>query len=292
MSLELCYILSRWLHFAALMSLAGVSLFTALMAPAHFRAHLSERFHTLLGWSAWLGLLSAVLLLATQTGLMGNGWSDIEKVEVWQAVFKTRFGQVWQWQLVAAVVAVAALTFKGPARQQMLLLCGIGQLAGLAFVGHAAMLDGGMGLLQRTSQAVHLLSAAFWVGGLIPVVVLMREVRQVAMQDDAICTLMRFSRYGHLAVALVIMSGVINSLLLLGWPLRHFELYSQLLLVKTLLVVVMGSVAVFNRYWLVPRFQRSGDNAQQTFLYTTLAELLLAALVLLLVSVFATFEPA
>ncbi len=292
MSLGIFYILCRWLHFAALMSLAGASLFTALMAPARFRGYLAGRFSALLSWSALLGLLSAILLLAAQTGLMGNGWSDIGNVEVWQAVLQTRFGQVWQWQLVVAVAAVAALKLKGLVRQQMLLLCGAGQLVGLAFVGHAAMLDGGMGLLQRTTQAVHLLSAAFWAGGLVPVVMLMKEARQMATRYEAIRTLMRFSRYGHLAVALVVISGAINALLLLGWPLTHFELYSQLLLVKALLVLLMGCVAVFNRYWLVPRFQRSGENAQQKFLLTTLAELVLAALVLLLVSVFATLEPA
>ncbi|KGT86551.1 copper resistance protein CopD [Erwinia typographi] len=293
MSLGIFYILCRWLHFAALMSLAGASLFTALMTPARFRGYLAGRFSVLLSCSALLGMLTAILLLAAQTALMGNGWSDIGNAEVWLAVLQTRFGQVWQWQLVVAVAAVAALKLKGLVRQQMLLLCGAGQLVGLAFVGHAAMLDGGMGLLQRTNQAVHLLSAAFWAGGLVPVVMLMKEARQMATRYEAIRTLMRFSRYGHLAVALVVISGAINALLLLpGWPPIHFGLYSQLLLAKALLVLLMGCVAVFNRYWLVPRFQRSGENAQQKFLLTTLAELVLAALVLLLVSVFATLEPA
>lgn len=292
MSLSLFYVLCRWLHFAALMSLTGGSVYTALMAPARFRGYLAGRFHYLLAISAVSALVTAILLLAAQTGLMGNGWADMLNADIWQAVLKTRFGQAWQWQLVAAVVGVASLALKGRLRQQLLMLSGAGQLAGLAFVGHAAMLDGAMGILQRSNQVVHLIAAAFWAGGLLPVLLLMRDARQLNTRYDAIRTLMRFSRYGHLAVALVVVSGVINALLILSWPPTSFRLYSQLLLIKTLLVAAMCGVAVFNRYWLVPRFQRSGERAQYHFMLTTLAELLLAALVLLLVSVFATLEPA
>lgn len=292
MSLSVFYILCRWLHFAALISLAGGSLYTALMAPARFRSYLAERFKRLLAVSAVLSLCTAILLLAAQTGLMGNGWQDITDVQVWQAVLQTRFGQAWQWQLLLALAGVLALLLKGRGRQQLLLLSSVGQLTGLAFVGHAAMLDGGTGVLQRANQAVHLISAAFWAGGLLPVAMLMREARQQTTRYDAISTLMRFSRYGHLAVALVVVSGVINALLLLGWPPASFQLYSQLLLLKTLLVMLMCAVALANRYWLVPRFQRCGESAQRLFLRTTLAELLLSALVLLLVSIFATLEPA
>ncbi|MGE9549951.1 copper homeostasis membrane protein CopD [Erwinia amylovora] len=292
MSLSLFYVLCRWVHFAALMSLTGGGVYTALIAPVRFRGYLAGRFHYLLAISAVSALVSAVLLLAAQTGLMGKGWADVFNADIWQAVLQTRFGQAWQWQLVAAVVGVAALALKRRLRQQLLVLSGAGQLAGLAFVGHAAMLDGAMGMLQRSNQIVHLIAAAFWAGGLLPVWLLMRDARQPDIRYDAIRTLMRFSRYGHLAVALVVLSGVINALLILGWPPTSFRLYSQLLLIKTLLVAGMCGIAVFNRYWLVPRFQHSGERAQSHFMLTTLAELLLAALVLLLVSVYAMLEPA
>lgn len=292
MSLSIFYILCRWLHFAALMTLVGGSLYTTLLAPARFRLYLAERFKRVLTASAVVSLCTAILLLAAQTGLMGNGWQDITDVQVWLAVLQTRFGQAWQWQLLLALTGLLALLLKGRARQQVLLLSGAGQLTGLAFVGHAAMLDGGMGVLQRVNQAIHLLSAAFWAGGLLPVTMLMREARLQTTRYNAIQTLMRFSRYGHLAVALVIVSGVTNALLLLGWPPASFQLYSQLLLAKTLLVALMCAVALFNRYWLVPRFRHCGEGAQRLFLLTTLAELLLSALVIMLVSVFATLEPA
>ncbi|WP_345827800.1 copper homeostasis membrane protein CopD [Erwinia sp. HDF1-3R] len=291
MSVSLCWVLCRWLHFMALLTLTGASAFTVFLAPAQFRAHMSVRLSPLLKSGAIASLLTAVLLLVIQTGMMGNGWQDVSNVDVWRLVLQTRFGVAWQWQLIAGVVGVAALGLKGRGQQCLLLLSGIGQLAGLAFTGHAAMLDGALGFLQRSNHAVHLISAAFWAGGLLPVLLLMADVRQPA-RNDAIHTLMRFSRYGHLAVALVLLSGVVNAWLLLGWPPGHFQLYSRLLLLKIALVGLMCGIALFNRYWLVPRFQHSGEQGQRRFIQATLAELLLAAMVLLLVSLFATLEPA
>lgn len=292
MSLSLFYLLSRWLHFAALMTLTGGAIYTTLLAPARFRPQLARRLHRLLVAASLLALATAIMLLVAQTGLMADGWRDIGDSAIWQAVLQTRFGQAWQWQLLAALLGVVALSARGQLRQWLLLLSGAGQLVGLAFVGHATMLDGTAGWLQRLNHSVHLLSAAFWAGGLLPVVILMRDMARFPAGYDAIRTLMRFSRYGHLAVALVIISGTIDAFILLpGWP-PAFGRYSQLLLLKALLVAVMCGVALFNRYWLVPRFQPDGDRARHLFILTTLAELLLAALVIALVSVFATLEPA
>ncbi len=292
MSLSGLYILCRWLHFGALMSLAGAGIFSTLLAPARYRARLSVRFRPLINTSCWLTLLTTLLLLTAQTGLMGDGWQDTISADVWFAVLQTAFGRAWQWQCVLALLGCLLLLLPGRLRQPWLLMCAVCQLVGLAFVGHAAMLDGWMGALQRGNQIVHLLAAAFWAGGLWPVVILMREARNATWRYDAIKTMMRYSRYGHLAVALVIASGVTAARLLLGWPLVSFRLYSQLLLLKTLLVAAMVAIALFNRYWLVPRFQRSGAGAQHHFVTTTRVEVVLATLALLSVSLFATLEPA
>ncbi|MBK0031664.1 copper homeostasis membrane protein CopD [Erwinia sp. S43] len=292
MSLTGFYIFCRWLHFGALMSLAGAGIFTTLLAPARYRARLSDRFRPLIQISCWLTLFTTLLLLSAQTGLMGDGWRDMINADVWAAVLQTGFGRVWQLQCVLAMLGCLTLLLQGRLRQQMMLLCALLQLAGLAFVGHAAILDGWLGALQRGNQIVHLLAAAFWAGGLWPVALLMREARNATWRYEAIKTMMRYSRYGHLAVALAIISGVFAALLLLGWPLVSFRLYSQLLLLKTLLVAAMVAIALFNRYWLVPRFQRSGEGAQHNFVIATLVEVALAALALLSVSLFATLEPA
>jgi len=221
---------------------------------------------------------------------MGDGWSDTVNPTIWQAVLGTQFGAVWTWQLVLALATAVVLVVKPRKIQELLLLLCTAQLILLAGVGHATMQDGFMGAIQRVNHAVHLLSASFWAGGLLPLLVCMWLARKATWRQTAICAMMRFSRYGHLAVAAVIISGIVNSLLIVGWKLPLESTYFRLLLLKTLLVGVMVVVALINRYWLVPQFNRQAL-AQQRFIQLTWAEVILSIAVLLLVSLFATLEP-
>ena len=287
------WILLRGVHFAAVMLLTGSACYSALLAHKRYRPLLAQRLNPLVKGSAWLALLSALAMLACQNVLMSGDSTNLTDRDIWLAVLGTHFGAVWQWEMLFGVVAVVALLLTGKLRQQVLLLAGVLQLACMALIGHAAMRDGLPGLLQQINQAMHLISAAFWVGGLLPLLLLMREARQIDRRSDAIRTMMRFSRYGHLAVALTLLSGVINSLMIAGWPLMwHDSRYSVLLLCKVLLVAMMVLVALINRYWLVPRFRLAGSGTQQKFIRMTQLELLLACGVVGLVSVFATLSPA
>nr|MBA2816825.1 copper resistance protein CopD [Candidatus Pantoea persica] len=164
------------------------------------------------------------------------------------------------------------------------------QLGTMALTGHAAMRDGAAGALQQLNQLLHLTGAAFWAGGLP---LLMREARRIVWRSDTIRSMMRFSRYGHLAVALTLLTGLINMLLIAGWPAQcRLNLYAVLLAAKVALVVLMVSVALFNRYVLVPRFRLAGKGAQHYFIRMTQLELLLVCGVVGLVSVFDTLSPA
>ncbi|UIA90374.1 copper homeostasis membrane protein CopD [Erwinia tracheiphila] len=287
MSFSLFYMFCRWMHFSALIALIGCSTFTVLLAPCRFREHLRKKFHIVLVCAAALTLLSTIMLLAGHTALLVGSWQDLKNVTLWQAVLQTHVGLVWQWQLFAAGAGAAAVLASNRRRHTLWLLSGIAQLVGLALIGHAAMSEDLTGAFHRANQMVHLISAAFWAGGLIPVVLLLQDVRRADTRFDALKTLMRYSRYGHIAVALVVLTGVLNVLLILGWPPESFHLYTRLLLLKSVLVAAMCLMALFNRYWLVPRFQ-CGDNTRNLFMLTTLMEILFSVVVLLLVSVFAT----
>jgi putative copper resistance protein D len=293
MSLSTLWIGLRALHFLSVLLLAGSAFYTALLAPRRYRPLLSQRLALLLRTSALLSLFSALLMLATQTGLMSGDWRNVSDSATWQAVLSTRFGRVWRWEITFALLSTLALLLRGTLRQNLLLCSGLLQLVALAGVGHAAMRDGWPGLLQQGNHALHLIAAAFWAGGLLPLLLLMREARQIAFRTDAIRCMMRFSRYGHLAVALALLTGIINSVLIAGSPL-HWQatLWSELLVVKVLLVMLMIAIALTNRYLLVPRFRLAASNAAHLFIRLTQLELLLAIIVIGLVSVFATLSPA
>jgi putative copper resistance protein D len=119
----------------------------------------------------------------------------------------------------------------------------------------------------------------------------MRLACKPRWRPAAIAAMMRFSRYGHLAVAAVILTGIVNSLMILGWSLPLESRYAQLLLLKVALVAVMVTIALINRYLLVPRFADAAAVAQQRFIQLTWLEVILSVMVLLAVSTFATWEP-
>lgn len=290
MILTACYIALRFIHFTALMMLFGCTVYSVLLVHGRLREVLVRRLQT--AWRPAIGLsfISACLLLCAQAGMMGDGWQDTVNPSVWMAVLGTQFGAVWTWQLILALATVAVLAVNPRKMQELLLLLAFAQLALLAGVGHATMHSGLLGAISRVNHAVHLLSASFWVGGLLPLLVCLRLVNTTTWSEVAIKSMMRFSRYGHLAVAAVIISGIINGLLIVGWNTPFESHYFRLLLLKVLLVGVMVILALMNRYWLVPQFNHSAM-AKQRFIQLTWLEMILSAAVLLLVSLFATQEP-
>ncbi|WP_145494548.1 copper homeostasis membrane protein CopD [Yersinia bercovieri] len=293
MSLATLFILCRFLHFLAVMLMFGISIFTAALAPDPFSATLKKRLLPLLIFSTTLAFISAVGLLAIQAGIMGDGWADTYRLTVWWAVFGTRFGQVWQWHLGLSILSLWVILL-GSLRNsyRLMVVCSTLLLASLAFTGHAAMHDGALGWIHQTNQIIHLLSAGYWFGCLPPLVICLAYTRNSNVKREAITTLIRFSRWGHLSVALVLVTGVINSLIMLrDTTLALTSSYQVLLLSKVALVVLMIVIALVNRYRIVPMLRQLPTRANYWLVVNSCAEILLGAAVLLLVSAFATMAP-
>ncbi|CAI0842283.1 Inner membrane protein YebZ [Serratia quinivorans] len=292
MSLATLFVLCRFVHFAAVMLMFGSSLFTALLSPQRLSPYLTRDVRPLLVSCTWLAGLSAVALLAIQAGQMGDGWADTWRLDVWWAVLGTTFGEVWRWHLGISLLALLSLWLAEPRRTQILALLSTLLLVSMAFIGHAAMHDGALGVAHRFNHALHLLAAGYWFGSLLPLLVCLRYLAQPQIRSEAVTTLIRFSRWGHLAVALVLLTGVINSLIILGsWPLDVDSPYQRLLLFKTALVALMVMVALANRYVIVPAMSSMPQLAQRGLVLACWIEVGLGAGVLLLVSLFATYAP-
>ncbi|WP_392434798.1 copper homeostasis membrane protein CopD [Yersinia sp. HM-2024] len=293
MSLATLFVLCRFLHFLAVMLMFGISIFTALLAPDCFSSRLKNRLSPLLLFSTFLGLASAIGLLAIQAGMMGDGWSDTYRLSVWWAVLGTRFGEIWQWHLGLSILSMWVVLL-GATRfyYQLMVGCSTLLLASLAFTGHAAMHDGALGWIHQTNQIIHLLSAGYWLGCLPPLLVCLAYTRRDDVKREAITTLIRFSSWGHLAVALVLVTGMINSIIILReTSLTLTSVYQMLLLSKAILVLFMIVVAIINRYLIVPMLRKLPVKAHYWLVVNSCAEIVLGAAVLLLVSIFATMAP-
>lgn len=288
--LTLTWIVLRYIHFVTLMLVLGCALYSAWLAPVPIRRLMMRRFLRLQQFAAVGNFLSAALMLAVQAGLMGSGWQDVISPAVWVAVLQTQFGGVWLWQIVLALVMLVTLWVMPRNLPRLLLILTLSQFSLLAGVGHATLHTGVIGALHKTNHALHLIGAAVWFGGLLPVIYCMRLAKGRWYQQ-AIYTMMRFSRYGHLAVAVVLLTGIANIFFIHGFSQPWHSAWVQLLLLKCALVGLMVVIALMNRYVLVPRMRQDSRRMNLYFIWMTKIEWAIGGVVLAIVSLFATLEP-
>jgi len=102
-----------------------------------------------------------------------------------------------------------------------------------------------------------LLAASAWIGGLLPLLLLLGEAgrrNEIDGPSIAFHASQRFSALGIVSVSVLLATGLINSWILIG-SLRGLVAtdYGQLVLLKVLLFAAMLCVAAVNRMLLTPR---------------------------------------
>ena len=296
----------RFIHFAAAMASFGVAGFRlyAFAGEARVaggaRAAFDRQLARLTLASAVLTLLSALAMVPCVAGSMAGSLASGFDPRVLEAVLLgTGFGHAWCLHLALAVllVALAALPeryeFPGATATLALLV-----LASLGWVGHAAMEEGAAGTAHRLNQAVHLAAGGIWLGGLLPLVLLLRRATRPGggdFQPLARAVLPHFSQMGYAAVVLVALTGMVNTALLVGSFDGLVDTpYGRLLLVKLALVAAMVAVALGNRFRLLPRLLGSMDPAPplRALCRSVAVEQGLGLAILAVVAVLGTWPPA
>lgn len=296
-------IAARLIHFASVMVLFGGSLFAlyALRADAAAERHMPPR-RWMFVVAGLLALLSALAWLATVIANMTGDWMDIADPEVVRsALFETAFGQIWLGRMALTLVLLALACFRSSTaswtgRRLFVLLAAL-LLGSLALTGHAAAHKGPWGDVHRADQALHLLGAGAWLGGLAPLAAVLGLARRTGSEAAvgwAGTVVHRFSRMGYWAVGLIFVTGALNSIFLVGSPAAILPTqYGKVLLAKVALVLVMVGVAAVNRFTLAPRLAGPAATRPITALWrNVMAELALGLAVLALVSLLGTLVPA
>jgi putative copper resistance protein D len=259
---------ARAVQFASSILLAGTAIFSLIVvAPtlhpddlllARKHRQLDSLMLAALGFAIasgalWLLLLAAEISHSSIGEALTNGTAR-------NFLTETQFGRVSEVRLALAVILAAFVLMRPlvtrlamPAARATASL-GTGFVASLAWCGHAG---GGLGFggeVHVASDVVHLVAAAAWVGGLIPLLLLTRP--RVEMPSvERFQFIRRFSSLAMLAVAGLVASGVINAWFMLnGWRDLIATDYGRLVLVKVALFLAMLAFAAANRLWLTPRF--------------------------------------
>jgi copper resistance protein D len=274
-------IVARAVHFAATLSVAGAAFFQVFIAAPALRAGgdrtaLAAVVRRQLAYIAWIALplcaiSGAAWLLITAQSMSGVALSDVFSEDVLgRVLLQTGFGQDWIARFVLLVLLAGTLVLLLSQRQTKSGWLDIGVVAlaaglagSLAWAGHAVGAEGIEGIVHPAADFVHLVAAAAWIGTLLPLALLLAAAGHDAMSVAAarIATI-RFSNIGVGSVALLLITGAINTWYLAGSiPALTETDYGRLLLLKIALFLVMVAVAAFNRLHLTPRLVQDEDDA-------------------------------
>lgn len=245
--------------------------------------------------------LSSLWLLASAAVMAGGSalapdWSIVAIL-----LRETMIGPLLSVRILALLL-ILPLTFSRRAERQpaAIALPAMIATATLAWSGHAGATEAMAGTVHRAADVLHVIAASAWVGALLA---LLGSVSRSAMDARAMertaLMLHRFSLFGTLFVITLIITGAINSVMIVGIAnlsaLLH-SLYGWLLLAKLALFGGMLILAGINRWRLTPALARavsSGElvSARTHLRLSLIFETILAIAILALVAALGTLDP-
>ena len=172
---------------------------------------------------------------------------------LWLVLRGTSFGHVWlaRFALVAVLAIILVLRRLFARRTHAIAvdaiatLVAVAAIAALAASGHAVAETGADKVVHIGADALHLIATGAWLGALVPLAMALR-----ATGDPARANVLarRFSDVGIASVSLLIATGIVNGVYLVGtWPALFGTRYGILLLAKIALLAVMVLLAATNR---------------------------------------------
>ncbi|HEX3209989.1 MAG TPA: FixH family protein [Geminicoccaceae bacterium] len=266
---------ARALWYGSLLLAAGRALFLALIrAPQAIAPRLNRGLIRL----AIAGIASGPLLLAAEGGgLLGGPPGSLLSLELWRLAL----GSSVFWTVATGAAGLAILA---RARDRRFPLLAGALVVALSFglSGHAA--TAGPRWLTAPVIALHVLSAAFWVGALWPLLLALGGA-------EAKTRLQAFSTLAVGAIACLILAGTVLAALQLGSVTALVTTdYGRRLLIKLILVMGLLGLAALNRLVLTPAIGRSG-RAERGLRLTIATELALATGVIVLTASLGAVPP-
>jgi copper resistance protein D len=301
-------IAARAVHFGATALLAGALLFRAVVAgPAvatstAAKLLVDRQTRWIAGSALAAAFASGIVWFALTTAEMGNlPPAEALKFDVLQMILQgTQFGSVATVRLALALATAVTLALDRarPARW-LALVAALLFVASIAWTGHSGSGFGASGNIQLGTDALHLLAASAWIGGLVPLALLLsfagkRSDPWIAIARDVT---QRFSMLGIVSVATLVASGAVNAWFLVGSvkALTGTE-YGRVLMFKLVLFLAMIAIAAINRNVLTPRLAAppadGGTTALRTLVRHCVYEIALGFAVISAAGWLGTLHPA
>jgi copper resistance protein D len=136
------------------------------------------------------------------------------------------------------------------------------------------------------SQMLHMTAAGAWLGGLLPLLIVVREAPLEAAQHAA----RRFSTLGTISVSVLDVTALLQGMLLSGGLTGLTgTAYGAVLLLKAVLFAVLISIAAVNRFRLTPAF--AGPKARRALALSIGIETVVGLCVVFAASLLSSLEP-
>jgi copper resistance protein D len=260
-------IATRAVHFAATAIVTGTLVFRAVVANPVLRSReaAAKTFRRQSLRVAWISLAVAVIsgltwvLLVTMSLSSESVGEAVMSGAVRDVLNLTQFGLVSEVRAGLAIALAACLAAQGrfPLVDWLALAAALGLAAAIAWTGHAASTPAAEGNLHLVADVLHLVAASAWIGGLVSLVLLLAIISKISPMPGAVLAhdiARRFSTLGMLSVAILVLSGIVNSWILVGsFDGLFVNEYGQILILKLVIFAFMLAFAAVNRLWLTPR---------------------------------------
>lgn len=288
----------RWAQFVDLALVFGAPLAAWLLGERR----LGGWWRAVLAVAFLAGLLLTVLgFVVTMATMAGCAIADLEQAMLMAMLCHSALG----WSIIARLAGLIAGLVLVLYRRKipvgwLVLPTGIAA-ASLAWGGHAAASQGGIGMLRLAGDMAHLWCGLAWLGALMLFTAGLWRLRAADRPTMAqlLCQLSGFALIGGVLVGVLTISGLANLLFLAPpaqWGILAATPYGTLILAKLVMFGLMFLLAAHNRFHLVPGLERASTGHAQRKALSALRrsvslEMLLALAVVWCVAFAGTLDP-
>ena len=269
------------LLYAATLTAGGGILFLALLA-SHLDDEERRRSLRVVRIAATVAIALTIARVMVLGALLGDDAAGLWDWSLLQIVLDGSEG-VASIVRAAGLAAVLAFSVHAGPTQALATVGALVAVGSFALTGHTGSI--GPGGLPRMIAFVHLAGVAYWMGALVPLLI----VASGPDLDRVAAVLRRFSAGAAVAVGGLIVAGGTLLWLLLGTIEAALNsAYGQFVLLKLALAAGLLTLAAVNKFRLTPRIAR-GDAAAAASLRRSIgAEIMLAGAILVATAVFTT----
>lgn len=296
-------ILLRLAQYGGAVVLLGTPLFLLYGLRASEGAALGWPRSMLIAASAVVALSSAAAVGAQTSVMAGSIAEGLKPASLGFMITGTSLGPAFLARALVAAAVFVLLLFARPTRPVWIAtaLAGLVVSASFAWTGHGAATEGPGRLVHLTAAILHSWGAAVWLGALAALLVLTICHRPAPAADRILHRALHgFAGVGTASVAVLVLSGLVNTWFLVG-PDRLSGLlttpYGLLLTGKLVIFALMLVLAAANRFHLTPDLASALDDPEDLRVAvgrlkrSLVMETLLALALLAVVAVMGTLAP-